>query len=1718
MSGVDNKVVKMTFDNSSFQKNVAQTMSALDALKKSLDFKGAGEGLKSIGAAAGKVDLSPIHTSIESVNSGFLAMATVAATAISSITMKAAAAGGQIVKSLAIDPVTDGFKEYETNIDSIQTILANTQSKGSTLDDVNAALDEMNTYSDKTVYNFSQMAKNVSKFTAAGIDLDTSVSSIKGLANVSALMGVKNEEAQRSMFQLSQAMGSGVVKLKDWISVENAGLSGEAFNNALVQTGQALGTLTRMPVGSTFKDWTDQNGSFRDSLESGWLTTEVLTTTLGALAGDLDAIQLSDMGFSDEQVVQMVELGQTALASATDVKTASQLFQTLKETIGSGWAKSFSTILGNFSEAKALFTNLNNYFGGFISRSAEARNKLLTGWKFLGGRDELMAGLMASLGALQSILKPIGAAFREVFPRQTAESLVNLTRAFKEFALNLALNENGANRLKQVFTGVFSILSIGIAVVKGVFSVFGALVSTIVKVIGGFGGAAGSAGDFISKIRELLVDKGGIEAFFKVITDNISRFGEVIMWVRDKFGGIFDFAKEKGGEQLKGTIDGIKESFGVLGDFVSEVGAKIPAALETVKNIFGELGDAWAGLVSIFTKGDFINFGEFFYMPEDSKFVDFLFNVREAFVRLYDTIAGFDIGGTFDGVISEVGGFFEELWAKISGWETFAQALDDIRTSITTFFSGLFDATKGAGASAGTTFSSIVEGIRSFAANMWDAVTNGLGQIGDGISSFFTNLFSGIKNAGGGLSDAASGLMDKIKGAFSDDNFNKVMAALGAGIGLSLSRSLSRLSKDGLKFDFGLEGAAEKFVGALDNLQGAIKSFQNNIRADTLLKIAIAMAVLAASILALTFVDSEKIGVAMAALAAGVATLVGAMALLGKMSAGGVKFAGIGIGIAAVAAAVLLLAAAVLIFGNMDPDVLKQGLLSVSAALLALGAAAALMSKNSGGFIRAAISIGILGVSLIVLAQAIKYFAGMDIGTLLKGGYIITGILISLALLSNVVDGTAMQRFSIGLGLVSLSLWGLSKVIERFAAIPFWAMIQGLVGMAAVLAMVIITLRAMPDEKKSKASTLALLGMSAALWIMAKAIETVGKMGVAGLIAGVLALVLVMGLLVVAALLMVEAQPGAYAMLILAAALAVMAGAIYLLGQLDLKQVGIALAAIAGVFVIFGIAGMLLGPVIPVLIAFGAAMLMIGGGVFLFGAGLALIGLGLLNLSKISSSAIPKISKVIQAFVAELPKIAEALAEAFVEIVRVIGKSAGDIADAIGDLIIALLDKLNEIVPVLGELIGTLIQTLLTLLEENVPRIIEVGLILITAFLTGIRDNMEIIVTLGLEILANFIQGLANGVPLIGEAVRNLIGALVDQVVLNIQLVIDAGVSILVALLNGIASAIPQIVTAVGNVITAFITAIGGEMTRIINVGTWTLLSFLWGITNNLNLIAGELQKMFNAILETIETVLLGDGKGSGGVIDKGIAFVKRFLSAMVDKTIGFANYMGDLVIELLNGLTQAINDKAPQIRAAAKQLAVAIINGITGGLWDKIGEVKDAALEVARSAVEAVGLGWLVNSPSKVFYGLAQYAGAGIVKGFVDSQGSVSEAAANLAEKTTKSFSSAMSSFDFSGMEDFNPTITPVLDLTRVGKEAKGLQGLLGGNSVNASLSASQAQYLSTAQQKTPDPGNSGDSGGGVTQLNFNQTINSPTPLGANDIYRSTKSQLAMAKEELKL
>ena len=369
---IDQRVVEMRFDNKQFESNVKTSMSTLDKLKEKLHFKGATKGLEEVSNAAKKVDMSSLGNAIETVQTKFSALQVIGVTALANITNSAINAGKRMVAALTIDPITTGFHEYETQMNAIQTILANTQSKGTTIDDVTAALDELNKYADQTIYNFTEMTKNIGTFTAAGVDLDKSVTSIKGIANLAAVSGSTSAQASTAMYQLSQALAAGRVSLMDWNSVVNAGMGGELFQNALKRTAEQLGYNVDALIA--------KYGSFRESLTKGqWLTAEVLTETLTQLSGAYTEADLIAQGYSESQAKEIVQLAETAVSAATDVKTFTQLWDTMKEAAQSGWAQTWQIVLGDFEEAKEFFSTLSDLFGPIIQGMSDARNDLLEG-------------------------------------------------------------------------------------------------------------------------------------------------------------------------------------------------------------------------------------------------------------------------------------------------------------------------------------------------------------------------------------------------------------------------------------------------------------------------------------------------------------------------------------------------------------------------------------------------------------------------------------------------------------------------------------------------------------------------------------------------------------------------------------------------------------------------------------------------------------------------------------------------------------------------------------------------------------------------------------------------------------------------------------------------------------------------------------------------------------------------------------------------------------------------------------------------------------------------------------------------------------------------------------------------------------------------------------------------------------------------------------------
>lgn len=439
MNTVDNRVVSMEFDNKKFEDNIQTSIKSLKNLDESLLLKNASKGFSEAEKAASKVSLDPLAKAIDNINNKFSLFGTIADQTIRDIVHRVERCGKQIIDTFVLDPVKSGMKEYETQIESVQTILSNTKSKGTTIDQVNSALDELNHYADMTIYNFTEMTRNIGRFTSAGVDLDTSVTAIKGIANLAAVSGSTAAQTSNAMYQLSQALASGTVKLMDWNSVVNANMGGEVFQEALKETARIHGVEIDKMI--------EKEGSFRETLSKGWLTTDILTETLEKFTATTEGLTQAEIeqqrqmwaarGYTEEQIDAIFDLGKTATDAATKVKTFTQLFDTLKEAAQSGWTQTWEYIIGDFEEARSFFTMLSDEFQSIIGASADARNSIFEFWHDQGGRELLIGTLQNVYSILKGIGQIANTAFRAIFPRTTGEQLVNLSQKIYDFTENL---------------------------------------------------------------------------------------------------------------------------------------------------------------------------------------------------------------------------------------------------------------------------------------------------------------------------------------------------------------------------------------------------------------------------------------------------------------------------------------------------------------------------------------------------------------------------------------------------------------------------------------------------------------------------------------------------------------------------------------------------------------------------------------------------------------------------------------------------------------------------------------------------------------------------------------------------------------------------------------------------------------------------------------------------------------------------------------------------------------------------------------------------------------------------------------------------------------------------------------------------------------------------------------------------------------------------------
>ena len=1381
---IDERVVEMRFDNKQFESNVQTSLSTLDRLKKSLNLSGAAKGFDEIDSASKKVNMNGLANAVESVRLKFSALEVMAVTALANITNSALNAGKRIVSALTIDPIKTGFQEYETQIGAVQTILANTQHEGTNLQQVNRALDELNTYADKTIYNFTEMTRNIGTFTAAGVNLQTSVDSIKGIANLAAVSGSTSQQASTAMYQLSQALAAGKVSLMDWNSVVNAGMGGKVFQDALVRTSELLGTGAKNAI--------NMYGSFRESLTKGeWLTTEVLTETLKQFAGAYSEADLIQQGFSESQAKEIAQMAKTAEEAATKVKTFTQLWDTLKESAQSGWTATWEILIGDFEEAKDLLSEVSETIGNVIGEAAQARNDLLSGGLSSGWKQLLNQGIADEAGYIESI-QEVARKSGDAFDKMVADSdnfSDALKKGLQEGVISSDTLSDAVHNLRDKMTG----MSQEERKAAGYTS---EMVEQIEKLDEGLKNGSVSMDEFTEKIlkpsgRENLIQSiwNAAKGLMSVIAPIKEAFRDIFPPMTSEQLYAFTEALRNLTERMKlseTTSENLKRTFKGLFAVLDIIKQAVTAVFNAVGSLLGGVGDLGAGILGVTgTFGDWL-----VKLDEFIKQGDVFNKVLGTIVSVIKTVA------------TAIRDFVKVVAEKIvfPGFELFHSLLERLHARM----SQIGDAAGGMKSSVSSAFEAMGNALANcqfmqLLQAIWDAVKAIAGGIADAMGKVGSSLIDSIGNAD------FSGVIDLLNGIS--------FGAIAVGITKFVGAIKEQLDSIG--------SIKESFIGILDSVRGCFEAYQSQLQAGTLLKIASAIAILVASLVALSLIDSAKLSAALGAITVLFADLMASMAIFNKISGMASGVIRSTTAMLAISTAVLILASALKKLGDLDAKQLATGLTGVVGLTATMIVAAKSLSKGGPTIIKGASQMVIFAAAIKVLASACEDLSALDWEGLAKGlvgvGVLLaevslfmntakfsgqsvttaTGIVIlsgAIKILASACEDFAQMNWGeIGRGLTSIgivlteivaftrltgnaqhviatsaALIGigaamkiLAAAVKDFSAMNWSELAVGLVGMAGALAAVTIAVNFMP--KNMIAIGTGLIAVSTALLIMASALENMGGMEWNEIAKGLVALGGSLGIMAVGLRAMTGTLSGSAAMLVAASALAILTPVLSILGAMSWTAIVKGLVSLAGAFTVIGVAGAVLTPLVPTILGLSGAMALIGVAVLGLGAGLLAAGTGLSAIAvgftalaaagtAGATAVVASLTVIITGIADLIPAIVAKIGEAIVEFCKVIANSAGEIGNAVKEVVLTLVDVLVECVPAIADGALKLVAGVLEALVQYTPQIVDSLFQFLIGVLEGIARNLPGLIQAAIDVLMAFFAGIVDALKGIDTA------------------------------------------------------------------------------------------------------------------------------------------------------------------------------------------------------------------------------------------------------------------------------------------------------------------------------------------------------------------------------
>lgn len=1675
-TSIEDKVVSLKFDNVQFSKGVGESQKSLAQLNKALQMKNGTKGLDDIESRASRFNLSALADAPQAVAEKFSFLATTAAVALGNIAAKAISTGATLLNSFTMQPIMDGFGEYETKMGSIQTILANTASKGTTLSQVTDALDTLNTYADKTIYNFAEMTHNIGLFTNAGLGVEESASMIKGFSNAAAASGTTSSAAANAAYQLSQALSAGSIKLMDWRSLTNAGMGNKNMQEGLVQIAEAMGTLS---ASGTSAEKVQEN--FNESLSKGWLTADVMSKYLQIMAGDIDAATMAEMGLTDAQIEQFQVQQKNAEEAATKVRTFTQLVGTIQETIGSGWAKTFEILLGNFDEASELFTNINNVISPMIDGMSDARNALLQGWADLGGRKDIIDGLASAFNSVSSIIGTIGNAFKEIFPPIAAENLKTISEGFKNFMKALEPSEESLRRLGIVAKTVFAFLKVFVDTVSAGFRVMSAGVSralqTVRKALDIL--PVGSVIDSLDGVGEKLASWTGIADLAAKSIEQINKF--------------FDFLDQQL-EHLKPTItEAVKEfmaffkvwTAGLSGaDGGEGFASKWQESIAKVKNALASAKEA----ITNFFKAHF----------NQEAFNGIWDRMKETVTNFVDWLKSLSIGDVLKKGLAAGG-----IGALAVGFNKGLGAFMDIARSFTRVGNGL----------AGL-LDSVRDAIKAYETELKSkALLNVAKSIAILAGSIFLLSLIPLKDVAVSTVAVGVALAALVGGLVAMDKYAKdpkklamlstTLVALSISV-LILSVAAKNLSKVPIENVVASTTAVTALLIALAGMTRVLASGSGSLAKKVLglLAMAVAVYILAKAVALIADIPIDKMATA-GGVVAGLTLVMGLMGfIMGKSKAK----AGPLLAMVGVAAAVYILGKAVAQLGSLSQKQLEQGIIAAMVIMFAMGV---FMTIASFGSVSAKdlLMFVVLAGSVAFLGFVISKLANLDENKLAAGTATVLLIMLgmgALMKLSQAEDGIKSAFKAGSFIAIAKAVNAIANSIIALGAMDQSAIIQG--GIAVTLIMVAMGLMLalvtkFTDAKDLATSAGAFVALAGSLYATALAIAQIATLPLEGVVTAVLALLIAMGALVVIANLAEGSMAGAGAMLLLSIAVIALAVGLGMLAAIGITGLAIGLIVLAlglGVLIIAGYLaeGAALGLAIlaAAILAIGLACLLAGVGVMALGVGMGMLVAALISAGAVAWSSIGKMTVALLAFaVAGLLAAPAALALGAGLLMMGAGLLMGGIGMKIMTMaikpFIAAINQADQI----GVVAVTKLAGAITAIG-GAATIAAPGMMMF-----GVGIAMA-----GIGLLAFAIGGLAAAAvaPLLGKGFSSGIDQL-NAALTRMQPVVTSFATSATTLMTSattLGSTVSSAFMGISLAIASCIPMILMSTVMFQSLGSETVTNIVAGLQAATPQITVAMTTFVMTMFMTfVSRMALGQPLVYAGMmaLANHISLAITRISSMVRMSINM------LVMDMMSALSSGLSNLSNSVYSSAMQTGYWMAEGLRIGFTNQRAALVEMARSTAAAMLAAANAELKVNSPSKKFKETGHWAAKGLEIGWTDTAVNAVDAVTRTAEEFDEAFRGIIESIDMDEIsDDINPVITPVLDLSEAKAGADDLRSMFGNESFRGVQNAASGISAQSSSE--------GGQNGSQKTVIFNQYNTSPRALSEVEIYRQTKSSIS--------